>query len=245
MSPKLHRKELKQDEIRDKIGEAVRSVSLHQREVLYIIGIIVAIGLIAAMWFYYEKRQQAQSQYELGLALQKFNAPVNFQPDPANPEAGKPRFTYKNETEKYRDALRSFQQIIQKYGNTAAADFSRYGAGVCSFYLKDYKKAEEFLKESAKVSDRSLLFYLSRMALANLYAAQGQQQQAVALLKESLEHDKRKVVPPENILLQLAQIYADSGKIKEARETYQKIVNEYKESPVSYQAQSRLTELKE
>lgn len=243
--PKLHRKELKQDEIRDKIGEAVRSVSLHQREVFYIIAIVVAIGLIAVMWFYYERRQEAQSQYLLGIALQKFNAPINFQPNPADPNAQKPKYNYKSETEKYRDALRTFEEIIQKYGNTPAADMARYQAGVCAFYLKDYKKAEEYLKESAKVSDRNILFYLSRMALANLYGAKGQHEQGIALLKETLQHNTKKTVPPENILLQMAQIYEDSGKIKEARETYQKIVNEYKESPVSYQAQQRLTELKE
>lgn len=245
MAAKLHRKELKQDEIRDKIGEAVRSVSLHQREVVYIIAVVVAIGLIAVMWFYYEQRQQMQSQYLLGIAMQKFNAPVNFQPNPADPNTQKPKYNYKNETEKYRDALRTFEEIIQKYGNTSAADISRYQAGVCAFYLNDYKKAEEYLKESSKVSDRNILFYLSRMALANLYAARGQHQQAITLLKETLEHDAQKIVPPENILLQVAQIYEDSGKIKEARETYQKIVNEYKESPVSYQAQQHLTELKE
>ena len=54
--------ELKQDEVREKISEAVRSVSLHGRELMYIIGLVVAVAVIALGWFYYEKHQQGESQ---------------------------------------------------------------------------------------------------------------------------------------------------------------------------------------
>jgi hypothetical protein len=59
---KLHRKDLKQDEVREKVTEAVRSVSLHGREVIYIIALVVAVGFIAFIWWYYEKNQSQESQ---------------------------------------------------------------------------------------------------------------------------------------------------------------------------------------
>src|SRR5262245_9888357 len=239
---KLHRKELKQDEVREKISEAVRSVSLHSREVLYIIGLVLAVALIALGWFYYEKHQQGESQRVLGTALKKLEAPVG---DAAtrNPNFN-PEFSYKTESEKYSAALKDFEQIIKDYGNTPAADIARYQAGVCAYYLSDTKKAESYLKESTRVSDRNVLYYLSRIALANFYSGTGKYDDAVKLLNEGIQKNKD-LVPQENLLLQLADVYEKSGKTKEERETLQKITDGYKESPSAYQAENRLKELKE
>ncbi len=238
---KLHRKELKQDEVREKISEAVRSVSLHSREVVYIIGLVLAVGVIALGWFYYEKHQEGKSQTALATALKKLEAPVGDAA--ANPNV-RSEFTYKTESEKYSAALKDFEQIIKDYGNTSAADIARYQAGVCTYYLGDMKKAESYLKESTRVSDRNVLYYLSRIALANFYSGTGKYDEATKLLNEAIQKNKD-LVPQENLLLQLADVYEKAGKAKEARDTLQKIADGYKDSPAAYQAENRLKELKE
>jgi TolA-binding protein len=238
---KLHRKELKQDEVREKISEAVRSVSLHSREVVYIIGLVLAVAVIAIGWFYYEKHQEGKSQKALATALKKLEAPVGDAA--ANPNV-RSEFTYKTESEKYTAALKDFEQIIKDYGNTSAADIARYQAGVCNYYLGDMKKAESYLKESTRVSDRNVLYYLSRIALTNFYAGTGKYDDATKLLNEAIQKNKD-FVPQENLLLQLADVYEKAGKAKESRDTLQKITDGYKDSPAAYQAENRLKELKE
>jgi tetratricopeptide (TPR) repeat protein len=238
---KLHRKELKQDEVREKISEAVRSVSLHSREVVYIIGLVLAVAVIAMGWFYYEKHQEGKSQKALASALKKLEAPVGEAA--TNPNV-RSEFTYKTESEKYSAALKGFEQIIKDYGNTSAAEIARYQAGVCTYYLGDLKKAESYLKESTRVSDRNVLYYLSRIALANFYAGTGKYDDATKLLNEAIQKNKD-FVPQENLLLQLADVYEKAGKAKESRDTLQKIADGYKDSPAAYQAENRLRELKE
>lgn len=238
---KLHRKDLKQDEIREKFADAIRSVSLHGREVLYIIGVVIAVGLIAFGWFYYERKQQEESQNMLGIAIEKFQAPVG--PAPADPSGQKQKYNYKTEEEKYTDALKSFEQIVKQHGNTPAADMARYQAGICAFYLKNYKKAEEYLLQAGKVSDRNVLYFQSRIALANLYNLTGRSADATRVLDEAIRKDKD-LVPPEYLMFQSAETLAKAGKTKEAITTFQKILDQYKDSPVSYQAQARLNELK-
>jgi tetratricopeptide (TPR) repeat protein len=238
---KLHRKELKQDEVREKISEAVRSVSLHSREVVYIIGLVLAVALIAMGWFYYEKHQEGKSQKALASALKKLEAPVGVAA--TNPNV-RSEFNYKTESEKYSAALKDFEQIIKDYGNTSAAEIARYQAGVCTYYLGDMKKAESYLKESTRVSDRNVLYYLSRIALANFYAGIGKYDEATKLLNEAIQKNKD-FVPQENLLLQLADVYEKAGKAKESRDTLQKIADGYKDSPAAFQAENRLRELKE
>ena len=239
---KLHRRDLKQDEVREKVTEAVRSVSLHGRELIYIIALVLAVGFIAFIWSNYEKNQQQESQKLLGTALKKMEAPVGEQA--AATAVVKPEFSYKTDSEKYGAALKDFETIIKNHGNTPAADMARYQAGVCAYYLNDSKKAEEYLKQSIKVSDRNILYFLSRIALANFYEGSGRTEEAVKVLKEAIDKNKD-LVPQENLLLQLADVYEKAGKKKEARETLQKIVDGYKESPSSFQAQNRLDELKD
>jgi len=236
---KLHRKELKQDEVRERVAEAVRSVKIHGREALYMVVIVLAVAGIAFAWYFYERNQQENAQNLLGQAMEKFNAPVAVQADPNLP---KPAYNFLSETQKYTEARKDFENVYSKYGNTPAADMARYMAGICSFYLKDNTKAEQYLKQSSKTSDRNILYYQSRLALADLYSKSKRYDEAIKVLNEALNRPKPQV-PLEYVLMQLAETYEKAGKNKEARDTYQKIANDYKDSPISFQAQQKLTQV--
>jgi tetratricopeptide (TPR) repeat protein len=237
---KLHRRDLKQDEVREKFAEAMHGVKLHGREILYIVLVVLAVGLTAFLWYLYENHQQTQSQALLGVAMDKFQSPVSTQPP--GPQGFQPLYNYKTEAQKYTDAEKDFEQILKKYPNTSAGDIARYQAGVCAFYLKDYKKAEDDLLQSSKISDQNILYFQSRIALTNLYTLTGKPQQAEQYLNEAIAKDKNQV-PPEYLLFLLAESYEKGGKAKQARATYQKILDQYKDSPISYQAQIRLNEM--
>lgn len=239
---KLHRKELKQDEIGEKIKGAVEGVAHHQMQMVYAITILLAIGIIAFAWSHYEKKQQQESQALLGAALEKLDAPVGEQP--ATETSRKPKYTYKTETEKYTEALKDLEKVQQQYGNTPAAAMARYQAGICAFYLKDIAKAEKYLQESGRANPKNILFCLSRIALANVYTSQAKYDPALKALNEATTQNQG-AVPPESLMLQLAQTYEKAGKTKEANDTYQKIVKDYKDSSAGYEAQQRLNELKE
>lgn len=245
MTAKLHRKDLKHDEIRDKVIDTVKNVSLHGKEVIYIVTVVFAVLFITLIWRFYESRQNEKSQNQLGIALDKLEASVGEQPPAADPQAPKPEYSYKTEKEKYSAALKDFEAIDKSYGNTPAAEASRYYAGISAFYLGDNGKAENYLKRSSNISDRNVLYYLSRMALADLYNAQNKSDQAIKVLKEAQDKNKSKsVVPPENLLMALAETYKKAGKDKEATAAFQEIVSKHKESPLAYQAESRLSEMK-
>jgi tetratricopeptide (TPR) repeat protein len=236
---KLHRKELKQDEVRERVMEAVQSVKIHRREAIYMAVIVLAVAGIAFAWYFYERNQQENAQNLFGQALEKFNAPVAAKPDPNLPT---PAYNFPNETQKYTEARKDFEAVFSKYGNTPAADMARYMAGICSYYLKDNAKAEQYLKQSAKISDRNILYYQSRIALADLYSKSKRYDEAIALLNEAIKSPKPQV-PVQYMLMQLAETYEKAGKTKEARDTYQKIANDYKDSPEGFQAQQKLSQV--
>jgi tetratricopeptide (TPR) repeat protein len=240
---KLHRKDLKHDEIQEKLTDAFRDITLHGREVVYIILIVLAIGVIAGAWYYYEKNQRTESQALLGAAIDKYNSSAGEDIAQLDPSLPKPKYNFKTNEEKYRESLKDFEAIAKKYSNTPAAEMARYYAGVCAFYLKDNPKAEEYLKQSTGVSDKNILYYLSRKTLADLYDDNGKPEQAIQIMKEAVEKNNE-IVPEEDLLMQLGEAYKKAGKTQDAEKTYQKILDDFKDSPVSYQAQIRLNELK-
>jgi len=87
------------------------------------------------------------------------------------------------------------------------------------------------------------LYYMSRLTLADLYNANGKSGQAVDLMKDAVDKNKN-TVPQESLLMKLAESYQKAGNTKEATGTYQKVVDQYKESPVTYEAQIQLAQLK-
>jgi tetratricopeptide (TPR) repeat protein len=240
---KLHRKDLKHDEFREKLTDAFRDVTIHRKEALYILLIVIAIGIVAAAWYYFEKNQRNASQALLGVAIDKYNSSTGEDIAQLDPSVPKPKYSFKTDAEKYQAVLKDFEQIEKKYSNTPASEIARYYAGACAFYLKDYKKAEDYLKQSTRVSDRNILYYLSRMTLANLYNDMGKSDQGIQILNEAIEKNKD-YVPQENLLMLLGETYKKAGKNTDAIRTFQKILDDYKDSPVSYQAQIRLNELK-
>src|SRR5438045_9689043 len=127
MAQKIHRKELKHDEIREKFGHTVESIRFHSREVFLMATIVLGIGIMVFVWSYYDQRQQSQAQQLLGTAMDKFQTEVAQKQEPNAP---KPAYAYKTEAEKYAEALKDFDQITQKYGHTSAADAAHYYAGV-------------------------------------------------------------------------------------------------------------------
>jgi tetratricopeptide (TPR) repeat protein len=171
--------------------------------------------------------------------MEKLNGSVGPQ-TPENPNPNPNHFN--TDAEKYRAALKDFQQVINQYGSTNSADMAQYEAGICEFYLGEYPKAENFLKESAKVRETNILYYQSRVALADLYNVWGKPDRAIEVLNEAL-NAKQNLVPSEYLLMEKGASYEKAGKKKEAIQTYQKILSEYKDSPISYQAQMRLSEV--
>src|SRR5262249_23651738 len=103
---------------------------------------------------------------------------------------------------------------------------------------------EKYLKESGRVSEKNILYDQSRLALADLYLKLAKGDQAIQVLNEAIGK-RNPPVPMEYLLFKLAETYEKVGKKKEAHDTYQKIVDQYKDTSVFFQAQTHLNPSKE
>jgi TolA-binding protein len=84
---------------------------------------------------------------------------------------------------------------------------------------------------------------MARLGRAEAQARSGQYDQAITTFKELAQH-KDGPLPVDGILMQLGRTYLDAGKRADAQQTFNKIVEEYPESPFTSDARKEIETLK-
>ena len=83
----------------------------------------------------------------------------------------------------------------------------------------------------------------ARLGLAEAQAAQGQYEQAINTFKE-LAQRKEGPLPVDGILMQLGRTYLVAGKRADAQQTFNRLVEEFPDSPYTSDARRELDTLK-
>ena len=84
---------------------------------------------------------------------------------------------------------------------------------------------------------------MARLGLAEAQARAGQYDQAINTFKE-MSQRKDGPLPVDGILMQLGKTYLEAGKRADAQQTFNKLVDEYPESPFTSDARRELETLK-
>jgi TolA-binding protein len=84
---------------------------------------------------------------------------------------------------------------------------------------------------------------MARLGLAESQSRSGQYDQAIKTFQEMAQR-KDGPLPVDGILMQLARTYLDAGKRAEAQQTFNRIVEEFPDSPYNGDAKRELDNLK-
>lgn len=231
------RHQLKQDAFTTSTAETI-SWAVENRSKLIAAGVVVII-ILAALgggWAYFNYRDQ-QARGELALALQKYNQPVRPAGTPATPDL--PSFASNQERDQVTNA--EFTRIANKYSHTQSAEVARYFAGVTARDLGDAADAEKDLQQVAS-SRYPEVGSLAKLALAGVYHDKGQNQQAIDLYKQLIEHPTVSV-GKSTAQFSLASLYEIINRPDDARHLYEQMQKESPGTVVAQIANQRLQEL--
>ncbi|HYL05759.1 MAG TPA: tetratricopeptide repeat protein [Thermoanaerobaculia bacterium] len=239
MSQRLTRKDIKRDEFASAVGRGVDFAESHTRELLLGIGgvlLAVAIGVLA--YFYINHRSDLANQ-ALAAAVKAYGAPID--PTGAKPnDAAEPSFA--SEAARQARARRLLERVRNDYRWTDAAD-------VASLYLADLDassgkvaSARQLWTDFVKKHGDHVLAVQSRLDLLELDRSQGKGQQVAQQLREMLDRSDAPL-PQDVILYQLAITLEQLNRDQEATQTYQRLVDEFPQSPYRQNAQQKVTAL--
>jgi TolA-binding protein len=226
------RHQLKQDRFSQTtidVAEKTVDWSVEHKGKLTIVGIVVAIVAAAAIggWYYIQQQDQNAS-VAFGTAIRTLGTPVrppNMPPQPDEP-------SFASSKERATAAHKQFQEVVDKYPLTPAADFAHYFLGLTSADMGDYSAAETELQKVSGYHNHDLSS-LAKFALASIYHNTNRNKQAIDLYSQIIAKPTA-TVPKTTAQIELAATYQSANQPLEAKRIYEQI---QKESPGTQAAQ--------
>jgi TolA-binding protein len=237
---RTERQHLKENELRAFARQARDTIDARRRETTGIIVIAVIVGALAIGYFAWRERVQTKAHALLAQAIAVADARVGPPPAPGTPAGG---LYFPTERERAQAALTKFKIAADAYPSTDAGIYARYQQGATSLALGDPSGAAAAYQQVIEKAGDGFYGQMARLALAEAQARAGQFDQAINTFKE-LAQRKDGPLPVDGILMQLGRTYLEAGKRADAQQTFNRLLEEYPESPFTGDARKELETLK-
>ncbi len=232
MSEKIRRKELKRNDLVETVGRTMGYVTSHRKGVSEGVAIAVGAALLVGGFFLVKTYREGRAGRELSAGLAALDAPLAAEPGASSAPLSFPTAAARDE------AAAEHLRNAASYGGTtpgraASVILAAKGGGGGG----KGTAAESF--ERAARDGHFEVATAAEIDAARLLASQGKTTEAVERLKRAVESPEASI-PKDALLFALAQIYESSGASADARSVYQRIVNDYPNSPYRADARQKL-----
>jgi TolA-binding protein len=237
---RTERHHLKQNEIEKYTRQLRDTVDTKRRELSWVLAVVIVAGVIGIGYFAYRERVQTRAHAMLADALAVQDARIGPPPAPGT-KAAAPYFP--TERERAEAALAKFKAAADAYPSTDAGIFARYQQAATSMLLDDTPAAVTAFQDVVGRAGNGLYGQMARLGVAEAQARAGKYDEAISTFKElALKKDGQ--LPIDGILMQLGRTYLDAGKRSDAQQTFNRVVEEFPDSPFNGDAKRELDSLK-
>ena len=237
---RTERHHLKENELDRFARQARETVGTWKRETTVAIAAIVIVGAGVLGYVAWKDRINSRAEAMLAQALAVTEVRVGAPVAPGTPGAG-PSFA--TERARAEAALAKFKVAADAYPDADAGIFARYRQAGVEMELGNATQAAATYQQVVDRAGDRIYGQMARLGLAEAQARSGQYDQAINTFKE-LAQRKDGPLPVDGILMKLGLAYRDAGKKADAQQTFNRLVEEYPDSPFSMEAKKELENLK-
>src|SRR4029079_2669564 len=238
---RTERRHLKDNELA-KAAATARQVVEERRGQVTMIGVAIAvIATVVLGYMWWTSRVAARADMLLADALAVDEARIGPPPAPGTPApAG---LSFETARARNQTALTKFKIVADEYPSSKAGIFARYRQAATYMALGEPASAATTYQQVIDRAGNSLYGQMARLGLAEAQAQTGQYEQAINTFKE-LAQRKDGEVPVDGVLMRLGRVYMDAGKKSDAEQTFNRLVDEFPDSPFTPDARRELDQLK-
>jgi TolA-binding protein len=237
---RTERRHLKENELAALALNAKEAFETRRREFTIAALVLVAAVLGVLGYLGWRSSQQNRAGALLTDALTVSEARVGPPPAPGAPAAG---LSFPTEAEKQQAALAKFKAVADRFPNTDAGMFARYREAATLMALGKPSEAAAVYQQVIDRAGDAIYGQMAQLGLAEAQARSGQHDQAIELYKRLAENTEGPL-PVDGVLMQLGRTYLDAGKTAEAQQTFNRVVEEFPDSPFTAEARRELDSLK-
>ena len=201
---------------------------------LILVAVVATLGI---GYFAWRERVQGKASTLLADAVAVKDARIG---PPGTAEQG---LRFNNERERAQAALTKFKVAADAYPATDAGLYARFQEAGTYMALGNPAQAAAAYQQVIDKAGSAIYGQTARLGLAEAQSAQGQYDQAINAFKE-LAQRKDGPLPVDGILMQLGRTYLEAGKRSDAQQTFNRLVEEFPDSPYSGDARKELENLK-
>ncbi len=234
------RRHLKENELGRLARQARDTVEARRNETVTLIAVVAVIGALGIGYYTWHQHVESKAHSLLAEAMAVQDARVGPPPAPGTPAGG---LYFPTERERSQAALTKFKVAADAYPSTDAGIYARYQEGATSMALGSTPGAIAAYQEVIKQAGDAFYGQMARLGLAEAHARAGQYDEAITSFKD-LAQRKDGPLPVDGILMQLGRTYVEAGKKADAQQTFNRIVEEYPESPFTGDARKEIDSLK-
>ena len=263
---RLTREEIQRDEVREAVVSASTWFADHVRQILIGVAAVIAVVIGVVLFLNYQDRREAEASFQLSEALKVYRAPIDAPetdaiddlfgtpPDsaPGEDDAGAPQtpvaedngedegLSFASEAERQAEARVALEAVQESYGSTASGRLASVYLGQIAAAEGDTATARELWTEYLETNggDHALAVSL-QLNLYSLDRAEGRGEQLAAELRGAVATETS-ALPKDALLFELAATLEQLGDEEGARETFQRIVDEYPDSGYAIRARQQL-----
>ncbi len=226
------RHSLKQDRFAQATKSSMDWVSGHRSGVLRWVIVVVVVVVATTGALVYWGWSSSKADTALGAALDIYSAPL------LPPGAPAMSGVYATSADRSKAANQQFLAVAKQYGWLSEGTKAHYFAGITYEELGNNASAETELKTAGDSWNRNLA-NLAKLALAGLYHKMDRDPEAVNIYN-ALASKPSETVPAAVAQLDLADLYAEEGKIDQARKLWAKVKDADKDGAASSIAAQKL-----
>ena len=198
------------DAINETLSKSEEFINNNKNKIFTVLGVMVFILLGFSIFSYIKSNQNNTAQEEM------FQAVYYFEKDSLVQALNGDGNNY------------GFLEIIDEYGLSDAANLSKFYAGASYLKLGNYENAINYLDE---FSSSDLLIQARAYSLiGDAYVEIGDYDNAIYYFKKASNENPNEFFTP-SYLLKLAIVYEETGDLESALDTYEEIIEEFKNSP--------------
>ena len=234
------RHRLKENELSHVLGDA--TVRLQEnRSTIGLVGGIVALVLVVGIGYWaYTTRSENRAQALLGDAIVIMQAPVE-EPKPG----AKPGVTgYPTVQARAEAALVKLGEVYNAYPSTDAGIASRYYAAAALSMLGRHDEAAARFQETVdRAGDNTFYGRMARLGVVESNVQAKKYDQAIAAAQSLVNNTSDDTIPRDALLMELGRVQVAAGKKADAKQTLDKVIAEFPESPYIDEAKRMIAEL--
>jgi TolA-binding protein len=234
---RAERHHLKENELQRAATEVRRFYSERHQEASWIFAVAGAVAVVALGYFFWREHVQSRAHELLAQATTVQDARIAV---PGAPDA---KGTFPTERARLQAAVVKFKAAADAYPSTDAGLFARSQEAAGQLALGNPALAIAAYQDVIKRAGSSSIYaQTARLGLAEAQARGGQYDQAISTFRD-LAQRKDGSLPVDGILMQLGRTYRDAGKRADAQVTFNRIVQEFPDSPFTQDAKRELETL--